>query len=392
MKPRAFLCLSIVFFGGPAWAHQAGQSYVYLSVTDDALTGRFEATLKDLDRFVPLDANKDGTISFDEYDARKAEVGEYLRRHLLFKQGDRHARATLSGTLDLLPTPTGDFARHTFDVPEFSPPPAALDVRFDFMFNDGAPAHLGIVLIENNTRTGVIDNEAHPAALYRPGEEWQSVSFDPEPFGTVVARFIGEGVWHIWIGLDHILFIIALLLPSVLVLREGRWVPTDNFAQSAWYVVKVATLFTVAHSLTLSLASLNLVRLPSGPVEALIALSIAVTAWGNLRPYFEGRAVWLIIFGFGLFHGFGFASVLAPLGLNPSTLVAGLLGFNIGVELGQIAIIAVSFPILYALRRTPIYRPVVLQAGSVALIAISLFWFVERSMHVWSRAQELGYV
>ena len=386
------LVLAVLFVGREASAHNAGQSYVYLNITDRALSGRFEVTLQDLNRVLPLDTDEDGKISASEYEASKDKIGAYLRDRLLFRHDGGETRVTLTGTLDVLPTEAGDFARHTFDVPELSPAPKAVDVRFDFLYNDGAPSHLGMVLIENNLRTGVKDNESLPAALYRPGEEWQRVSFDPEPFGVVLYRFIGEGIWHIWIGLDHILFIIALLLPSVLILREGQWKPAESFRESLWYVTKVATLFTIAHSVTLSLASLDIVRLPSSPVEALIALSIAVTAFGNLRPLMEGRAVWFIIFGFGLFHGFGFASVLAPLGLNPSTLAAGLLGFNIGVEIGQIAIIAAVFPILFLLRKTFIYRPVVLQLGSVALIAIALFWFAERSMHVVDRAKELGYL
>ncbi|MEL6190031.1 MAG: HupE/UreJ family protein, partial [Myxococcota bacterium] len=192
--------------------------------------------------------------------------------------------------------------------------------------------------------------------------------------------------------LDHILFIIALLLPSVLVLREGSYQPAESFQESFWYVARVATLFTVAHSVTLSLSSLNIFRLPSAPVEAMIALSIAVTAWGNIRPYLEGRGVWVMIFGFGLFHGFGFASVLAPLGLDASSLLAGLLGFNIGVELGQLAIIAAVFPVLFVLRRTPIYIPIVLRLGSALLIAMALFWFVERMGEVVYLLQDKGYL
>ena len=395
MPVRALLLLVVLSFvtGREAFAHNAGQSYVYLNVTeDDRLHGRFELALQDVNRVLPLDSNGDGKVSMDEYEASKDKIGDYLRSRLLFRHDGKDIRVTLTDTLDVLPTGPADYIRHRFDLPELSPAPKEVEVRFDFLYNDGFPSHMGMVIIENNPRTGLMDNEAAPAALFRPGNEWRMVSFDPEPFGRVLYRFIGEGVWHIWIGLDHILFIIALLLPSVLVLDRGRWRPAESFRQSLWYVTKVATLFTLAHSITLSLASLNIVSVPSSPVEAVIALSIAVTAYGNLRPFFEGRAVWFIIFIFGLFHGFGFASVLAPLGLNPSSLVAGLLGFNIGVELGQIAIIAVAFPVLFVLRRTVIYRPLILYAGSIALIGISLFWFVERSMHVYDRAKELGYL
>lgn len=376
----------------PAAAHMEGQSYVYLNVAENSLTGRFEVEVDDLHRVVNLDLDGDGETTNDEIRAGTSTAVEYLRTRLTLRHEGKDIPPTMGGLLDVIPTEAGRFARFEFTIPELSPPPESVDVRFDLLYNDGLPSHLCMVLIENNVRRGIQDNESRPAALYRPGEEWQTVQFDPEPFATVLYRFIGEGVWHIWIGLDHILFIIALLLPSVLVLREGSYQPAESFQESFWYVARVATLFTVAHSVTLSLSSLNIFRLPSAPVEAMIALSIAVTAWGNIRPYLEGRGVWVMIFGFGLFHGFGFASVLAPLGLDASSLLAGLLGFNIGVELGQLAIIAAVFPVLFVLRRTPIYIPIVLRLGSALLIAMALFWFVERMGEVVYLLQDKGYL
>ncbi|MEM8964700.1 MAG: HupE/UreJ family protein, partial [Acidobacteriota bacterium] len=152
----------------------------------------------------------------------------------------------------------------------------------------------------------------------------------------------------------------------------------ESFKSALWTIVKIVTVFTVAHSITLSLAALDVISLPSQVVESIIAFSIVLVALNNLFPRFrEGH--WLIIFFFGLFHGMGFASVMGDLPFRMMSLVKVILGFNIGVELGQVAIVLVAFPILYLLRRTVFYRPVVLGGGSVVIGLLALWWFIERA-------------
>jgi HupE / UreJ protein len=141
------------------------------------------------------------------------------------------------------------------------------------------------------------------------------------------------------------------------------------------------TAFTVAHSLTLSLAVLGAVTPPSRLVESLIALSLMIAGANNVVPV-VARYLWAIAFGFGLIHGFGFASVLVDLGLPKSALALVLFGFNLGVELGQLAIIAAFLPFAFLLRRTGGYRRWLMPAGSLAVAGISTFWLVERSLDV----------
>jgi hypothetical protein len=119
------------------------------------------------------------------------------------------------------------------------------------------------------------------------------------------------------------------------------------------------------------------VSLPSRWVESAIAASVAVAALNNLFPLFQGRR-WIAAFGFGLIHGFGFASVLGDLGLPRSSLLLALVGFNVGVELGQIAIVAAFLPLAYTLRQTWLYRRLVFAGGSTAVLAIAALWLVER--------------
>jgi hypothetical protein len=190
-----------------------------------------------------------------------------------------------------------------------------------------------------------------------------------------------EGVWHIWIGFDHILFLVSLLLPSVFISLGKSWAPAERFGGTFWDVFKVATSFTVAHSITLSLAALSVIELPSRLIESAIALSVVLAALNNLWPVVHGRR-WLVAFGFGLIHGFGFASVLTDLGLPQGALLVALVGFNLGVEGGQLAIIAAFLPLAFALRRTWLYRRLIFIGGSAAIVLVASIWLAERAFNL----------
>ena len=161
--------------------------------------------------------------------------------------------------------------------------------------------------------------------------------------------------------------------------RSGReWTSVGGFVPALINVAKVVTLFTVAHSITLSLAALGLVSLSPRIVESIIALSVVAAALNNIRPLF-GDWTWTVVFGFGLFHGFGFATVLGHLTLNQTALVLTLLGFNLGVEIGQLAVIAVTFPVLFAIRMSTAYTRLLLPTGSAAIALVAMFWFIQRA-------------
>jgi hydrogenase/urease accessory protein HupE len=173
--------------------------------------------------------------------------------------------------------------------------------------------------------------------------------------------FVALGVEHILTGLDHLLFLAALLIG----------------APSLLGTLAIVTAFTLAHSLTLTLASLDLVRLPAGIVEPAIAASIVWVALENLLPRRASGRRWAVAFLFGLMHGFGFAAVLSGLELSGWRLGAALLSFNLGVELGQAAVVAVVLPALLWLRARP-EEPRLARVASLALAGIGAFWFVER--------------
>ena len=193
------------------------------------------------------------------------------------------------------------------------------------------------------------------------------------PLNEVIATFVRQGVHHIFIGPDHILFVLAL------VLLGGR----------LWSQVKIITAFTVAHSLTLTLATLQIVLLPSRLVESLIALSIVVVGLHDIRQLRRGETAVagrdprvLFAFFFGLVHGFGFASVLQELALPRNALAWSLAAFNIGVEIGQVTIVLSAAPLLLALRR---YAPGwvskgVLTVAAIVVVLVGAYWFFQRAL------------
>jgi hypothetical protein len=195
-----------------------------------------------------------------------------------------------------------------------------------------------------------------------------------------VSYFI-QGVWHIWIGIDHVLFLLSLLLPAVLVWRAGHWHPVGRFRDSFWDVFRIVTSFTVAHSITLSAAALGVVSLPSRWVESAIAASVLLAALNNVSPLVHRRR-WAVAFGFGLIHGFGFAGVLSGLGLPQGALALALVGFNLGVEAGQLVIVAAFLPFAFRLRGGWVYRRLILVGGSATVAALATLWLIERAFEV----------
>ena len=225
-----------------------------------------------------------------------------------------------------------------------------------------------------------LDGLSH-AAVLSPDKPEMTVRSGESSRLKQFAQYVIEGIWHIWIGFDHILFLLSLLLPAVLVYEAKRWQGAATFGVALRQVVGVVTAFTLAHSITLTLASLELISLPSRWVESAIAASVVLAAANNLWPLVERRR-WLVAFMFGLIHGFGFASVLTELGLPKDSLLLSLLGFNLGVEIGQLAIVAAFLPAAYLLRNTTFYRLTVFKSGSIVTAVVALFWFVERAFNL----------
>jgi HupE / UreJ protein len=368
---RALAALALAVCAG-AQAHKPSDSYLTIDIARDGVIGQWDIALRDLDFALGLDADGNGEITWREVRARHADIAAYASAHLAVTADDQPCTLAVGeqlidrhtdGAYSVLPL--------TFGCESKQPQRLALAYT---LFADLDPQHRGLLKLSARgaTRTAVLGTQAAPVAFELGAIDRWSAFTD----------YLREGVWHIWIGLDHILFLLSLLLPSVLLWRAAaRWQPVEHARGAFWGVFGIVTAFTVAHSITLTLAVLGVIELPSRLVESVIALSVVIAALNNLRPLVT-RRLWMVAFGFGLVHGFGFASVLADLGLPREALALALVGFNLGVEVGQLAIVLAFLPLAFALRRTAFYRRWVMVGGSLVVAALAATWFIERAFEV----------
>jgi len=385
--------LSIVFIVSSS-AHQADQSYVYLNIYKDNFGGVVEITLSDLEKVLeePLPIDPASIARQDESDDYVQLIPELkslvpsIRNYILEKlsiDSKDGPHGILFTKEDLLPIELGVFYRAHFELYDYGYIPEELEIKNELIAH-ADKSHTSAVIIGHHWKAGIINNESMISLAYTKNSGPQVLNLEKPSMWKGFLAMVKLGMWHIYIGLDHILFLVALLLPSVVRRKPdfsgngflNQWTKVSSFKSAFFYIIRIVTLFTIAHSITLSLAALNVVNLSSRIVESLIALSIGLAAFLIVKPLFK-RSESTVAFGFGLFHGLGFASVLGEKGLGGEFMTLSLLGFNVGVELGQVLIICCIFPILFLLSRRSFY-PKIMLLGVIFLIIISLYWFVER--------------
>lgn len=209
----------------------------------------------------------------------------------------------------------------------------------------------------------------HTVTLVRASQPWIDIAA-PAGKVSIAGAFVKQGIEHILLGYDHLLFVLALML----IVRNTK------------ALVLTVTAFTLAHSITLALATLGVVRVPGPPVEAAIAFSIVLVAAEIVRlrrgePSLTARQPWLVAFCFGLLHGFGFAGALSEIGLPQGDVPLALFAFNVGVELGQLAFIGAVLAVLAVVRRLRVadaFRKRAARAAPYFIGSLAAFWFVER--------------
>ena len=356
-----------------AYAHKPSDSYLQMAVQENTITGQWDIALRDLDFAIGLDENGDHAITWQEVVNKQKEIHAYAfaRLNIQHKKADCHIKY---GQTLIDHHTDGNYAVLQFTA-NCNDQINQLTVRYS-LFADLDPSHRGLLKLDykGTTITTV------KTAIFGPDNALQSFILEKSSRFTEFKEYVTEGIWHIWTGYDHILFLISLLLPAVLVYQHKEWRAAPHFKAPFFDILKVVTAFTLAHSITLTLATLHVVSLPSRWVESVIALSIILAALNNLYPYILGRR-WLVAFIFGLIHGFGFAAVLADLGLTDSTLVIALIGFNIGVEIGQLCIVIAFVPLAYSLRHSKFYQHTVIYGGSILVVLIASAWFIERAFN-----------
>jgi len=348
--------------GSAASAHEGSTSYLTLDAraSDGAVAGRYDVALIDLALAMPLDADSDGRLRWDEIEAASPAITRFVGAGLAVSRGGSRCTVRLGEpwltrrlgliylSLDLAAGCTG---RGSVSVASG-------------LFFDADAYHRVLVSLQTPTT-------AFAATLAPRSRAWSEPA-QHSAWRTAIS-FVGQGIWHVWTGYDHLVFLLLLLLPAVAARAgagsRGRTVALD--------LARIVTAFTVAHSITLGLAATGTVRLPPQPIEVAIAVSLVVAGVLNLAPRF-GRLRLPLAFGFGLVHGFGFANALAGLDVGNGAVLPVLAGFNVGVELANLTVIAAALPLLLWTGRFAWYASRAMPALSLASAALGAMWMLQR--------------
>jgi hypothetical protein len=413
-----------------AQAHKASDAYLTLHVDGAVVDARIDVALRDLDRDLDLDTDADDRLSWKEVRTRWADIAALARTDIhLSADGARctpdaaSAPVTDANAPALTEHSDGRYAVLRLQW-HCEAPVRQLSIAYE-LFAKTDPTHRGIARVSQADANA--DAPAPRLAVLSPGSGWHRFKLSPSAVPVVAASaatadrvetpaplplpaaarraaevdatpdadtppssflgFVREGIHHILVGYDHILFLLSLLLPAVWIrgastdprtgVTRARWMPSNDLRLALANVLKVVTAFTVAHSITLALSVFDVVDPPSRWVESVIAASVVLAALNNLWPVIS-EARWKLTFVFGLVHGFGFASALKDAGLAKGALAGPLVGFNLGVEIGQLCIVAIVLPLAWALRGTRTYRGT-FAAGSLAIAAVAGLWLVQRA-------------
>lgn len=359
------ILLSFALFSGQAHAHQSSFTYASMTLADDANSVSYEVRVSTKDLFEALQLSEDRDATDDEIRSGAEKLKTYVFERISIVADAPRCQSTLGG-VDIVVV--GDRFAQLSIVVQCQGLIAKVHLDYDLFF-DIDPRHEGLLRVDG--------------ALFQLVEAKREFTYDTgrKPQGTATG-FLRSGIDHVLYGLDHILFLVALLL-VVCLRQEGPHLRARKGLHSLRRTGGIVTAFTIGHSLTLLPAALGWITLPSRFVESMIAASIVFVAVENLiRPDPPRR--YLVTFSFGLMHGLGFAAMLRPL-LPPGDTILPLLLFNLGVELGQLAIVAGCLPILLILVQrvgVPHYRQFVLPAGCLLLSAIGLVWLAERALEI----------
>ena len=352
---RLFALLFALLLPLAAQAHETTRSYVRLDRSGATIDLRLRVAFRDIEVAVWIDENLDGAITWGEVQARMPEITEYLMAGFALNAG---GACTLSRT--------------TADVSN-SGGLAYLDLFFTGTCPDAkapltATSHLftDIDLDHRMFLTATTDGSTTTTLLSRTNPTITLTGDSGGLFASFAVYFI-SGIQHLLGGPDHLAFLLVLMLPAICSGNTPR--------QAAIGIITAVTGFTIAHALTLTAAMTNLLRPPSGMIEAAIALTIIITAIDNIRPFIPAPRPAMAA-AFGIVHGFGFATALGALDLDGMGFFTALVGFNLGIESAQVALVLVTMPLLYALGAGRL----VMWTGSATAGAAGLWWLWTRTI------------
>jgi len=352
---------------GSAQAHKASDSFLRIGLDQSAIEVRWDIALRDLDFAIGLDSDASGAITWGEVRRAEAAISAHALSRLAIR-GD-------AVDCPLLAVPGLQIAEHSdgrYAVLSLSgrctTAPAQIEIDYRLLFDIDAQ-HRGLLNLRHG---GDIQT-----AVFAPDRQRQT--FTSGSPARVFQTYFSEGIWHVWKGADHMLFLAGLFLPAVLRRKKGGWEPAVSLPAALRETVALITAFTLAHALTLALAASGVFSPPSRLIESLVAASVLFAGLNNLLPMVQ-RRLWLLAGFFGLIHGAAIAGALLELGLPVQGRVTALLAFNVGVELAQLALVAVVVPLCFAGRNSAGFRNAVLVPASLIVAIAGLAWLLQRAL------------
>ncbi len=357
---RSLLILLALLLTSLAQAHQSGNSYLRISSTPQSLDVQLDFAVRDLDSLLQIPEADRKPLSRDDLPTLAPRLSQLVNDALVLEV-DGLPIALSFAAQDIVLHNDGLYVRQQHAAPALPQGAAQLLVRYGFFNDEEKVARAFVKLDANGSERSFVFDARHAV---------QRLPLRDLALTELLWTYVREGALHIWSGPDHLLFLLCLLLPGLVLGREHP-------SSLGRYALTVVTAFTVAHSITLAAAALDWVVLPDRWIEACIAASIIVSAALNLL---SGRRAhqWKLAFAFGLVHGLGFANGLRELGLSSSHCIETLLAFNLGVEAGQLLVVALAGLLLWPLLGRPIAVMRVQRWGSVSIGAMAAVWLAER--------------
>ena len=362
---RFVVFLLVATFSFSTFSHELSNGYLTLkNESNETLSGELLLNPKDIGQVAGLDTNNDGNLTWGEVNRYHNLANGYIQSHLIIRGSETRC------TVSVAPPTIRDISAESLLVYPLSVNCAFLNevsVHYTGVVSD-FPTHKLLTSITLNEQTSVhiLDSERDFITVTPQNNHWVS------QFGEIIY----QGIWHIFIGLDHILFLVATLLTVNLLRKNKRWVKEQSKKHIIKSTVILVSTFTLAHSITLTATALDFITLNSRIVELGIAISVVITALNNVYPII--MRLGFITFGFGLLHGMGFASVFGDLNAQTGSLVMNVLAFNLGVEIGQLAIVALLLPVLIALRNARVYSKAIMPIASSIIAIIAINWTLQR--------------
>ena len=363
---KSHFLLFLLFVASLLKADILKENFITFDINHTSPTLLLDFESDNLEKFIALDDSKNGIISWKELKAHEARIKQYILGHIHILSDDKPCPMKVTG-FQVYRRVHQSYIKLPISL-DCEIPKHSINLAYDLFFN-----------VDKDQKAFVKLSKSASTQIMSSRKPMLNITLEEPSLWQSFQNFLIEGIWHIWIGFDHILFLLMLIIPSVY--HHKSYLPRKRFSTTLKEIIKITTAFTLAHSITLALSVTEIITLNTIYVEVAIALSVLFTALNNLWNFSHARP-WMLAFVFGLIHGFGFANVLHELIDKKEGFASMLVGFNIGVELGQLAIVLALLPLMFYLRKSWFYRQFIMIGFSTFTAIIALLWVIERGLNL----------